>query len=85
MFATTPAYAHSWYPAICCNGAETGGDCHPVPCDELVETKAGIEWHGIVFSGRKIRPTQDASCHVCTTAYTNAPNIGYCVFVLPSS
>jgi len=45
------AHAHSWYPKNCCNDA----DCHPVPCDELVETRtlqrrAGQDLAGSVLS-----------------------------------
>lgn len=73
---------HSWYPAECCHDQ----DCHPVPCDALVETKAGIEWRGYTFTGKQIRPSQDSQCHVCAWEYAGriVPQ-GWCVFVNPGS
>lgn len=56
------AYSHSWYPHNCCHD----GDCRPVPCDELVETRNGIMWRGVVlFSDAQVKASQDQFCHVC--------------------
>src|SRR5271168_3376330 len=56
------AYAHSWYPHDCCHDA----DCRPVPCDELVETRNGIMWRGVVlFNDAQVKASQDRFCHVC--------------------
>ena len=76
-----PAHAHSWYPPLCCNGTEEGGDCHPVPCDELVETKSGITWQGHNFNKEQVHPSFDRNCHVCV----GPTGISHCVFVEPTS
>ena len=56
------ACAHSWYPNDCCHEA----DCRPVPCDELVETRIGIVWRGVVlFNDAQVKASQDQFCHVC--------------------
>lgn len=78
------AFAHSWYPMECCNAT---GDCHPVACDELVETKDGIRWKDLLFKDAQVRPTKDGQCHVCERTFegTSNPHHGYCVFVQPAS
>jgi hypothetical protein len=57
------AMAHVWYPRACCGEQ----DCHPVPCDELVEDRDG--WLYIATGNRFVReqvlPSQDRHCHVC--------------------
>jgi hypothetical protein len=68
------AYAHSWYPNDCCHDA----DCRPVPCDELVETRNGIMWRGVVlFNDAQVKVSQDRFCqssprsrwaHCCLTS-----------------
>lgn len=73
--------AHSWYPTLCCQGTEEGGDCHPVPCDELVETRTGVTWKGHNFNGDQIHVTIDRDCHVCV----GKTGISHCVFVEPTS
>lgn len=88
LAASVPADAHSWYPAICCSGSEEGGDCHPVPCDSLNETRNGIEWHGFRFKDDQVRPSQDKDCHVCVGHYespTGARDVPHCVFIQPST
>jgi hypothetical protein len=55
---------HSFYSSQCC-GRE---DCHPVPCEELVEDRGG-KWvytptHN-VFGPEQVFPSQDKNCHVC--------------------
>jgi hypothetical protein len=83
---STPAWCHQWYPALCCNGSDEGGDCHPVPCDELVENKSGIEWQGHQFRSDQIHVTLDRSCHVCVGHYHEPErDIPHCVFVQPNS
>lgn len=83
------AFAHDWYPVECCNGNNTGGDCHPVECDSLVEDRTGIEWNGIHFRQDQIHPSQDKNCHVCVgndKGYGHAERkYPYCVFVRPTS
>jgi hypothetical protein len=81
---STAAYAHSWYPKDCCHGA----DCRPVPCDELVETRNGLMWRGVVpFTETQVKPSQDQFCHVCAKEQrgTILPYLPLCVFVAPSS
>lgn len=84
--ATVPASPHGWYPEICCNGSDEGGDCHPVPCDSITETRTGASWGGIQFSREQIHPTQDKNCHVCVGHYSNPErDVPHCVFVQPST
>lgn len=73
--------AHSWYPPLCCNGSDEGGDCHPVSCDSLTETKAGITWGQFHFTSDQIRASFDTHCHVCV----GKTGITHCVFVQPTS
>jgi hypothetical protein len=79
------AYAHSWYPKDCCHDA----DCHPVPCDELVETRHGIMWRGVVlFNDAQVKASQDRFCHVCAkeqAGSTLLPYLPLCAFIQPSS
>jgi hypothetical protein len=39
----TGAIAHEWYPSNCCGG----GDCHPVPCQELVQDQSTRWWRWV--------------------------------------
>jgi hypothetical protein len=78
------AYAHSWYPNDCCHDA----DCRPVPCDELVETRNGIMWRGVVlFNDAQVKASQDRFCHVCAKEQvgTLLPYLPLCAFIQPSS
>jgi hypothetical protein len=84
VLVSSQAYAHSWYPHDCCHGQ----DCRPVPCDELVETRYGLMWRGVVlFSETQVRPSLDQFCHVCAKEQkgTIIPYLPLCVFVAPSS
>ena len=71
---------HSWYPQLCCRGVEEGGDCRPVPCDSIVELKDGYEWNHYHFDARDVHVSLDQSCHACAQN-----NIGYCLFILPTT
>ncbi len=78
------ACAHAWYPKNCCHD----GDCHPVPCDELVETRYGIMWRGsVLFNAAQVKPSQDQYCHVCAKQQTGTlfPYLPLCAFIQPSS
>jgi hypothetical protein len=78
------AYAHSWYPNDCCHDA----GCRPVPCDELVETRNGIMWRGVVlFNDAQVKVSQDRFCHVCAKEQvgTLLPYLPLCAFIQPSS
>lgn len=70
---------HGWYDSECCGGM----DCHPVPCDELLELSDGIHWKDLVFSGPKVRPSKDAFCHICEDNL--AGHRGLCVYIHPMS
>jgi len=78
------AFAHSWYPKNC----RHDGDCRPVPCDELVETKNGIMWRGVaLFNDAQVKASQDQFCHVCAKEQkgTLLPYLPLCAFIQPSS
>ena len=84
LLLSSGAHAHSWYPKNCCHGA----DCRPVPCDELVETRNGIMWRGVVlFNDAQVKPSQDQFCHVCAKEQTGTllPYLPLCAFIHPSS
>jgi hypothetical protein len=91
-FTITFALAHDapsgWhYPIGCCNE----GDCKPVPCDSITETKDGYEWHGILFNSTLVRPSGDQSCHVCVGQEWSADmksskdKFPHCIFIQPST
>ncbi len=84
LLVSGAADAHSWYPKNCCHGA----DCRPVPCDELIETRNGIMWRGVVlFNGAQVKPSQDQFCHVCAKEQTGTllPYLPLCAFIAPTS
>ncbi len=57
---------HSWYEPECCGG----GDCHPVPCEELGhDAYDNVTFDDYRFRGSQIRPSRDAHCHVCFHDY----------------
>jgi len=77
VLLTFQALAHEWYPNICCGDQ----DCHPVPCDQLVEDKAGWLYlpTGNHFEGTQVKPSQDRFCHVCLGV---SDKRSLCAFVL---
>jgi hypothetical protein len=84
LLLSSAAYSHSWYPKDCCSG----DDCQPVPCDELVETRYGILWRGVVlFNDAQVKASQDQFCHVCAKKQvgTLLPYLPLCAFIQPSS
>jgi len=85
VLVSSAAYPHSWYPHDCCHDA----DCHPVPCDELVETRNGIMWRGVVlFNDAQVKASRDQFCHVCAkeqTGSTLLPYLPLCAFIAPTS
>lgn len=84
LAAASPAGAHSWYPAVCCNGSDMGGDCHPVPCDSITETPAGYDWTRFHFKPEQAHPSLDRDCHVCVGHYespTGTRDVPHCVFI----
>jgi hypothetical protein len=54
-------FAHSWYASECC----ANGDCHPVPCSEIVRADDRWLWKGIqpILGAR---PSEDSQCHACS-------------------
>jgi hypothetical protein len=74
------AEAHSWYPKDCCHDH----DCQPVPCAELVTTRHGLMWRGVVvFNEPQIKASPDQACHVCVVPQHGSiiPYLPLCVFV----
>lgn len=77
------AEAHSWYPLVCCGGQ----DCHPVPCQDLINTGKDYVYHGIHFLKEQVQPSLDNQCHVCISN-ENIPGmtpIPHCAFIQLSS
>jgi hypothetical protein len=71
------AFAHSWYPINCCSDH----DCQPVKCEDILETKDGLEYDGIRFLKLMEHPSQDRYCHVCIYGQGTARR-GVCVFTM---
>jgi hypothetical protein len=63
-------FAHSWYPAQCCGGAE----CRPVPCEEVHPVQPGYEYRGRTFL--TATPSPDWQCHACFQGPVN-----HCLFI----
>lgn len=40
------------YPSGCCND----GDCKPIACDSITETKEGYDWNGLHFEESRSAP-----------------------------
>ena len=91
LLAAAFLLVHDDYPPLCCNGTEDGGDCHPVPCDQITETKRGYEWHGFSFSTDQTHISFDKQCHACVGRnYWQGKPVGdpihpRCLFILPSA
>ena len=82
---------HSEYPPLCCNGDAEIGDCHPIPCDQITETKDGYEWHGFFFTRDNTHLTFDKQCHACVgREYWQGKPVGEpryprCLFIQPTA
>jgi hypothetical protein len=81
----SPALAmpvHEWYPSSCCGGK----DCHPTPCEDLVENADG-DWMYVpmrrYLSKDQVSLSHDSRCHVCIVPArgVGAPRL-VCAFVL---
>jgi hypothetical protein len=93
--ALRPARAHDapsgWkYPEGCCND----GDCKPIPCDSITETREGYDWKGIHFNENQVRASGDKTCHVCVGKEWIHNSKGlqegndkypHCIFIQPST
>ena len=80
------AFAHSQYPAWCCNGNAETGDCRPVPCEQISENSDGsYTWQGIKFAPSMVVPSFNKDCHVCVQTLTDASghteNHPHCIFL----
>jgi hypothetical protein len=74
------------YPSDCCHGVGAGGDCHPVPCETLVEERDGLHWRNFHFTKDQVRPSKDRQCHVCVgTNGDGEMKYPHCAFVLPTT
>ena len=70
--------AHSWYPQECCGEK----DCHPIPCEELVQRPDGnYQWEQFTFKREQVRASLDKDCHVCV--FRN--ETPYCAFIQMST
>ena len=78
------AFAHETYPPLCCNGTSVGGDCRPVACDSITETKDGYVWDGVKFTGDMVHASFDERCHACVGVYNDIP-VPHCIFVQPTT
>lgn len=77
------ASAHDWYDRSCCSGQ----DCHPIPCEEIIEKSKSLFYKGWEFFGQSIKPSQDGLCHVCISnefskEFTPVP---HCIYIQQNS
>lgn len=72
--------AHEWYDAACCSGH----DCHPIPCEEIIEKGKSLFYKGWEFYNTMIKPSKDAACHVCigNELSTEITPVPHCIYVL---
>ena len=79
FLSITIVEAHSWYPLVCCGGQ----DCHPIPCQELIENAKGYTYHGIQFLKEQIQPSLNAQCHVCISNEVSPMTtpVPHCAFI----
>lgn len=76
-FLAAVLLAHSWYPIECCNG----GDCRPIPCNELKFQSGNPGWYlhnGHWIIADEVRKSPDGLCHVCEQSDHERM---YCVFM----
>ena len=91
LIASALFLAHDGYSPLCCNGDETAGICHPIPCDQVTETTRGYEWHGFFFTEKMTHLSFDKQCHVCIAPnYWNGEPVGEpkyprCIFIQPTA
>jgi len=69
-------FIHSWYPMSCCSNQ----DCHPVDCNQIIDTSQGYIYDGITFSYDRVYPSLDQFCHACIHHYETVTN-GLCLFI----
>jgi hypothetical protein len=83
LASISAAEAHSRYPHNCCHD----NDCKPMPCNELIQTRDGLTWRGLVyFADHMVKPSQDQFCYVCVKEQVDMmPYVPLCVFVPPTS
>jgi hypothetical protein len=77
------AYAHDWYDAACCSGA----DCHKIACEAITEKGQSLFYDGYEFVNSMIRPSQDGACHVCISnefSHEYSP-IPHCIYIQQGS
>jgi hypothetical protein len=82
LFASV-ALVHYFYDPECC----AGKDCHPVPCEQVVDdtVNGGWNWHQWHFSKRVMKVSEDGDCHVCVPA-GDVPatyKTGRCIYLPP--
>jgi hypothetical protein len=81
MIAVVAILAHWLYSTDCC----ADRDCHPVPCEEIVDTAWGWIWtpvgHSpVTFNREHVKPSPDGRCHVCHLGYGPGMN-GICIYL----
>jgi hypothetical protein len=76
--------AHGWYSQSCCGDFH----CHPVPCDQLVETDSG-SWkylpRHLEFYAAQVWPSQDRYCHICSARGPDGKERPLCAYIQQGS
>jgi hypothetical protein len=76
---------HWLYDQECCEQQH----CHPVPCEQISDTKSGWiwrdgDWLAVHFARNQLKVSPDGNCHVCVAHLTDTPVLhGICIY-LPS-
>jgi len=81
---TTAVNAHDWYPLACCSGH----DCHPIPCESIIEQGKELIYNGHHFVNTMIKPSQDGLCHVCISNENHSLDyspVPHCIFIQNNS
>jgi len=68
---------HSWYPQSCCSDR----DCHPVPCEDILEEPNGYSYQGLLFGKEQVQLSKDRFCHVCIGKKPSGLPNPYCIFI----
>lgn len=93
VWAATPARAHDWYPAVCCNGNAQHGDCQPIGTKTVravaggwqITLVPGDHWmvtkpHNFFVSSARAKQSPDGDFHICL--YPSEDNV-QCFFAPP--
>lgn len=77
IFNINPAFSHEWYDQACCSNR----DCHPIPCEDIIEKGRILIYQGLSYSGSMIKSSKDALCHACMIKSVTPPDHPLCIYI----